>query len=89
MWNGWKKEKPSNGPWTKIQKERDEIIAKYRALIQTDEDREAFDGAFKTIRTIYRYAEDHLFWVEHWFHTIWFDKIRQIGKLACGSGNAQ
>jgi len=69
-----------------IEKERDEVIAKYRALIQTDEDREAFDGAFKTIRTIYRYAEDHLFWVEHWFHTIWFDKIRQIGKVAVDQG---
>jgi pyruvate,water dikinase len=70
----------------KIEKERDEVIAKYKALIQTDEDREAFDGAFKTIRTIYRYAEDHLFWVEHWFHTIWFGKIRELGKVAVDAG---
>ncbi len=70
----------------KIEQERDEIIAKYSALIQTDEDREAFDGAFKTIRTIYRYAEDHLFWVEHWFHTIWFGKIRQIGQVCVDAG---
>ena len=69
-----------------IEKERDEIIAKYKALIQTDEDREAFDGAFKTIRTIYRYAEDHLFWVEHWFHTIWYGKIRELGKVAVDAG---
>ncbi len=69
-----------------IEKERDEIIAKYKALIQTDEDREAFDGAYKTIRTIYRYAEDHLFWVEHWLHTIWFSKIREIGKVTMDAG---
>ena len=69
-----------------IEKERDEIIAKYKALIQADEDREAFDGAFKTIRTIYRYAEDHLFWVEHWFHTIWYGKIRELGKVAVDAG---
>jgi pyruvate,water dikinase len=64
-----------------IDKQRDEIIAEYTALIKTDEDKQAFDGAYNTIRTIYRYAEDHLFWVEHWFHTIWFGKIRELGSL--------
>jgi len=69
-----------------INKQRDEIIAEYKALIQTDEDRKAFDDAYNTIRTIYRYAEDHLFWVEHWFHTIWFGKIRQLGSLLVDAG---
>jgi pyruvate,water dikinase len=64
-----------------IDKERDEIVSEYRNLIKTDEDRKSFDDAYNTIRTIYRYAEDHLFWVEHWFHTIWFQKIREIGTL--------
>lgn len=65
----------------KIEKERDEIVKKYRDLIKTDDDRNAFDNAYNTIRTIYRYAEDHLFWVEHWFHTIWFSKVRELGKV--------
>jgi pyruvate,water dikinase len=64
-----------------IDKERDRVVAEYQKMIKTDEDRKSFDDAYKTIRTIYRYAEDHLFWVEHWFHTIWFKKIRQFGKL--------
>ena len=70
----------------KVDKERDETVAEYRKLIGTDEDREAFDGAYNTVRTIYRYAEDHLFWVEHWFHTIWFSKIREFGKLLVDNG---
>jgi pyruvate,water dikinase len=69
-----------------IEKERDEIVAKYRDLIKTDEDKKAFEDAYKTIRTIYTYAEDHLFWVEHWFHTIWFAKIRELGKLLVNNG---
>ncbi len=64
-----------------IDKQRDEIVAQYRDLIKTDEDKKSFDDAYNTIRTIYRYAEDHLFWVEHWFHTIWFGKIRELGTL--------
>ncbi|MGD8471227.1 MAG: PEP-utilizing enzyme [Desulfobacteraceae bacterium] len=69
-----------------IEKQRDDIVAEYRNLIKTDEDRKAFDDAYNTIRTIYRYAEDHLFWVEHWFHTIWFDKIRDFGQLLVDNG---
>jgi len=69
-----------------IEKQRDEIVAEYRKLIKTDEDRKSFEDAYNTIRTIYRYAEDHLFWVEHWFHTIWFQKIREIGTLLVKNG---
>ena len=69
-----------------IDKQREEVIAEYKALIKTDEDRKAFDDAYNTIRTIYRYAEDHLFWVEHWFHTIWFGKIRKLGSLLVDAG---
>jgi pyruvate,water dikinase len=64
-----------------IDKERDHVVNEYMALIKTDEDRKSFDDAYNIIRTIYRYAEDHLFWVEHWFHTIWYQKIREIGSL--------
>jgi pyruvate,water dikinase len=70
----------------KVEKERDETVAEYRKLIASDEDREAFDGAYNTVRTIYKYAEDHLFWVEHWFHTIWFAKIREFGTLLVDNG---
>ena len=69
-----------------IDKQRDQTVAKYRGLIQSEDDRKSFDDAYKTIRTIYRYAEDHLFWVEHWFHTIWFDKVRQFGGLLVKRG---
>ena len=70
----------------KIDKERDKIVTKYRDLIKNDEDRKSFEDAYKTVRTIYKYAEDHLFWVEHWFHTIWFDKIRAFGRLLVNNG---
>ncbi|MBW2030084.1 MAG: PEP-utilizing enzyme, mobile region [Deltaproteobacteria bacterium] len=69
-----------------IDKQRDEIVTQYRQLIKSDEDRKSFDDAYNTIRTIYRYAEDHLFWVEHWFHTIWFQKIRKLGSLLVNNG---
>jgi pyruvate, water dikinase len=69
-----------------LDKERDRTVAKYRELIKSEEDLKSFDDAYKTVRVIYRYAEDHLFWVEHWFHTIWFDKIRAFGRLLVNNG---
>ncbi len=64
-----------------ISEARDATVAEYRKLIKSDEDRKSFEDAFQHTRTIYRYAEDHLFWVEHWFHTIWFEKMREFGRL--------
>ncbi len=69
-----------------IDKERDKIVGEYKDLISSDEDRKSFEDAYNTIRTIYRYAEDHLFWVEHWFHTIWFEKVRNFGQLLMNNG---
>lgn len=66
---------------TTISESREKLVAEYCNLLKTPEDRQSFEGAHKTIRSIYRYAEDHLFWVEHWFHTIWFAKLREYGNL--------
>lgn len=69
-----------------IAEAREALINEYRKLIKTDEDKKTFDDAYKNTRTIYMYAEDHLFWVEHWFHTIWFEKMRQFAKLFVKQG---
>ncbi|MCX8022451.1 MAG: PEP-utilizing enzyme [Syntrophorhabdaceae bacterium] len=66
---------------TAISEERDRIVDEYRELIKSEDDKKSFDDAYKVVRTIYRYAEDHLFWVEHWLHTIWFEKIREFGEV--------
>ncbi len=65
---------------------REALVTEYRKLIQSDEDRRSFEDSFKNTRTIYRYAEDHLFWVEHWFHTIWFAKMREFARLFVKQG---
>lgn len=64
-----------------ISQEREALVAEYSKLIKTDEDKESFGAAYRDLRTIYPYNEDHIFWVEHWSHTIWFSKIREIGRL--------
>jgi pyruvate,water dikinase len=69
-----------------ISRQREEVVAEYRKLIKSDEDKKSFEDAYKTVRGIYQFAEDHLFWVEHWFHTIWWSRIREIGELFVKQG---
>ena len=64
-----------------ISETREKMVVEYRKLIKSEEDRKSFENAYKTVRAIYQFAEDHLFWVEHWLHTIWWEKIRGIGRI--------
>jgi len=68
-------------PTEEILKERDRIAQEYRSLIKNDQDREAFDQCLEIAKIVMPYAEDHCFYVEHWFHSLFWDKIRQIGKI--------
>jgi pyruvate,water dikinase len=69
-----------------ISEERERLVSEYKALIASPEDRKSFEDAYHVVRAIYRYAEDHLFWVEHWLHTIWFTKINQFGQILTNHG---
>ena len=71
---------------TAIADARERLIDEYQRLIKTPEDKKSFADAHNNVRTIYKYAEDHLFWVEHWFHTIWFDKLREFARLFVKQG---
>jgi pyruvate,water dikinase len=64
-----------------IQKEREELFQQYKALVPTEEDRESLEKLYRDSLTLYRFSEGHIFWVEHWFHTIWFDKVRELGAV--------
>jgi pyruvate, water dikinase len=66
---------------SEILKERDRIADEYRGLIRTDQDREAFEQGLGLARLVLPYAEDHNFYVEHWFHTLFWAKVRQIGQI--------
>jgi pyruvate,water dikinase len=73
-------------PTEKLVKERDRIVEEYRKLIKTDDDREAFEQCLAVARTVFPYVEDHLFYIEHWFHSIFWNKVRQIGRVLQNSG---
>lgn len=71
-----------------IRRPLDEILAKqarvteeYRSYLPTDADRESFDGLVALARQVFPFVENHNFYVEHWHHSLFFSKVRELGDV--------
>lgn len=73
-------------PMDEVRAERDRIVAEYRELLQTDEDREAFDGKLGLARTVFPYVENHNFYIEHWSMSVFWRKSRELGAMLAKEG---
>ncbi|GAB4263866.1 MAG: PEP-utilizing enzyme [Deferrisomatales bacterium] len=73
-------------PLGQLKKERDRIITEYRDLLSTDEDRATFDNLVGTAQRVFPYVESHLFYVEHWFHSIFWNKMREVSRRFVDAG---
>jgi pyruvate,water dikinase len=67
-------------------KERDRITKEYRDLLLTEEDKAGFDQLLGTARTVFPYVENHLFYVEHWFHSLFWNKVREVAAIMLDHG---
>ncbi|RXM12962.1 PEP-utilizing enzyme, mobile region, partial [Citrobacter sp. AAK_AS5] len=64
-----------------VRAERDRITAEYRELIANETDRQQFAELLGCAKTVFPYVENHLFYVEHWFHSVFWNKIRQVAAV--------
>ena len=51
-----------------------------------DDDGAAFDQNLGLARTVFPYVESHNFYVEHWYHTLFWNKVREFGALLARHG---
>jgi pyruvate, water dikinase len=68
-------------PLEEIVSERERIAKEYSELLPTDDDREAFGQVLALARQVYPLTENHNFYVEHWHHSIFWNKVRQLGGV--------
>lgn len=73
-------------PLEAVGAERDRITDEYRALLPDDEAAAAFEQNLGLVRTVFPYVESHNFYVEHWYHTIFWNKVREFGALFARNG---
>jgi phosphohistidine swiveling domain-containing protein len=65
--------------------ERERITGEYRLLL-AEEARPAFDESLALARTVLPYVENHNFYIEHWYFTIFWNKVREFGGLLARHG---
>lgn len=68
-------------PTAQVITERDKLTDGYRSLLKSDDDRATFDQMLGTARTVFPYVENHLFYVEHWFHSLFWNKMREVSRI--------
>ena len=73
-------------PFEKLHAERRELIAGYRELLNSDEERQAYDQMISLAHRVFPYVEGHKFYCEHWYTNLFFNKIREFGALLAAHG---
>ncbi len=77
---------PLTRPTERLREERERIVAEYRGLLPSDDERAAFDQMLGLARLVFPYVEDHKWYCEHWLTTQFVAKIREFGELLVRQG---
>ena len=72
-------------PREQVVAERDRITDEHRAFLP-EESREAFDEQLALARTVFPHIENHNFYIDHWYHTVFWNKVREFGALLARHG---
>ncbi|MGA8719687.1 MAG: PEP-utilizing enzyme [Solirubrobacteraceae bacterium] len=68
-------------PLAEVSADRERISTEYRALLDSEDAVAAFDQNLGLARLVFPYVESHNFYVEHWYHTLFWNKVREFGAL--------
>lgn len=73
-------------PTNKLIEERDRIVAEYASLLQTQEDKDAYNQLLAISQKVFPYVEEHSFYVEHWSHSVIYGKVRELAGIFVNHG---
>jgi pyruvate,water dikinase len=73
-------------PTEKLIADRGDLIAGYRELLNSVEDRAAYDQMITLACRVFPYVEGHKFYCEHWYTNLFFNKVREFGGLLAQHG---
>jgi pyruvate,water dikinase len=67
-------------PVKEIADRKQRVTAEYRGLLQSDDDRAAFDQNLGLAKTVATFIEDHAFIIHDWYHSVEWNKVREFGR---------
>ncbi len=68
-------------PFDELERAKKRLVEGYRELIKSEEDRKVFDELYEITGRIYPFTENHLFWCEHYLHSLWFIKMKELASV--------
>jgi pyruvate,water dikinase len=68
-------------PVEAVRAARDRVTGDYRSLMPGADDRQAFDEQLALARTVFAYVENHNFYIDNWYFTLFWNKVREFGAL--------
>ena len=72
-------------PVERLRQERDEIVDEYRSLL-TEAEATQFDELLGLARRVFPYIEEHNIYVEHWTHSVFWQKAWELGDFLLAAG---
>jgi pyruvate,water dikinase len=72
-------------PVERLKRDQDEIAGEYRSLLNPDEVKR-FDDALNLSRAVFPYIEEHNIYVEHWTHSVFWRKVREVAEVFVKAG---
>lgn len=75
-------------PVLQLRSDQDEIAGEFRALLNPDEAKR-FDDALALSRAVFPYIEEHNIYVEHWTHSVFWRKVRELAGVLVDAGFLQ
>jgi len=73
-------------PVEQVKETKEKLVKEYTALIANEEDKAQFQQLLAVAQTCFPYVEDHNFYIEHWFHGVFWNKMRELGKIFVNHG---
>jgi pyruvate,water dikinase len=67
-------------------READDLADSYRRLLTAPQARQQFDDALASARQVRGFVEDHSFYLENWFHLVFWRKIREFATVLVNAG---
>lgn len=80
------KGEPIDRPLEQLREERERIFEEYRDLLPTESDRSTFVELIELSRMVFPFVENHNFYVEHWHHSLFWNKVRDLGDVLVAAG---
>lgn len=72
-------------PTAALVAERDRITGEYAELLDA-ETRPVFEGKLGLARVVFPYVENHNFYIEHWFMSVFWRKMRELSRVLRDAG---